>query len=79
MTKSHEAARGGNLPKVYLGQQAATGRFANASAGYWTQRTKTVQGPVWEPWYTTLQPLALVEPFAGRFVPAPEIANEESS
>ena len=55
------------------------GHFPTASGDYWTQRTKTVQGPVWEPWYTTLQPLAFVEPFAGRFVPLPEIANEESS
>jgi hypothetical protein len=35
--------------------------------------------PVWAPWYTTLQPFAFVEPFAGRLVPDPEIANDESS
>ena len=38
------------LPKVYLSRQPATRGVMNASAVYWTQRTKTVQGPVWEPW-----------------------------
>jgi hypothetical protein len=47
--------------------------------GYCTQRTKTVHVPIWEPWYAARQPFAFVEPFAGKFVPDPEIANEESS
>ena len=77
-----EAARGGNLTKVYpagQGTQNAQASSACFARRYWTQRTKTVHVPIWEPWYAARQPLAFVEPFAGKFVPEPEIANEESS
>jgi len=77
-----EAARGGNLTKVYPAGQAAQNAQASSAClarRYWTQRTKTVHVPVWLPWYATLHPFAFVEPFAGKLVPEPEIANEESS
>ena len=77
-----EVARSGNLTKVYS-RRSSDAKCAGVSAcfarRYWTQRTNTVHVPIWEPWYAARHPLAFVEPFAGKFVPLPEIANEESS
>jgi hypothetical protein len=69
------------LPNIWAVRITSTrhGVSACLARRYWTQRTKTVHVPIWEPWYAARQPLAFVEPFAGKFVPEPEIGNEESS